>query len=378
MYDLWGHRSMVSDRVRVESYAKAIRDVVRPDDVVLDLGCGIGTFTVMAARRARRVYAVDLDDSVLYAKRVVAENGVADRVTLFRGKVEDLALPEPPTVLVTDVRGQLPFDAGAVDAWNGALRLLAPGARIVPLRDRLLAQPVRSDRLHVSAAGFGPHGGVTFECLRAPLANGRFGDPGDLAPWAEPRRVFEIRYGAPLDGRWSGDLEFVADAPWVVDGFAIGFEAELSPGVGFRSIGPDRATAYGVGVFASPRRLEVAPGERIGIRIDVRRVGAGVQLRWAFVTRDGPQPWQGPILEDGQSLDVLKASLPDHVPGPDRADDVDAQILLAFSRGTSVREAAEAALRVLPAGTSPELVRGRTRELAQRRQARVVRRFDRT
>jgi SAM-dependent methyltransferase len=377
MYDLWDHRSMVADRVRVETHARAIRAVVRPGDVVLDLGCGVGVFTVVAARcGAKHVYGVDLDDSVHYAMRVVRENGVADRVTLFRGRVEDVTLPEPATVLVTDVRGALPLDAGAVDAWNGGLRLLAPGGRTVPLRDRVLAQPVSSEKLFASTWGFGPVAGVTFECLRASLAHGRFRDPGDVTTLADPKVAFQVDYGRPLDGRHDGRVEFTADRPWTLDGFVVGFEAELAPGISFRSLGPDKAPAYGISVLAAPERLSLSRGETVALRLETRKIGADVQLRWAVDARGREGAWQGPIHEDGQSLDVLKASLPDHVPGPDPTDDVDARLLASFERGRSLGEAVREAMASLPAGTDPAHVAGRARALSQRRQARVVRRLD--
>ena len=94
---------MVSDEVRVSAYARAIAAVVRPGDVVLDLGCGIGIFAVLAARAgARRVYAVDETDVVHYAKRVVAENGVESAVETIRGLVERVTLAERPTVVAAE------------------------------------------------------------------------------------------------------------------------------------------------------------------------------------------------------------------------------------------------------------------------------------
>src|SRR3954454_2492869 len=51
------HRSMALDRVRNDAYADALRAVVTPSSVVLDLGAGTGVHGLMAARMgARRVY----------------------------------------------------------------------------------------------------------------------------------------------------------------------------------------------------------------------------------------------------------------------------------------------------------------------------------
>jgi 16S rRNA G966 N2-methylase RsmD len=61
--DLELQRRMVADRPRTDAFAAAIREVVRPTDVVLDVGTGTGILAMLAARAgARKVYAVDQSD----------------------------------------------------------------------------------------------------------------------------------------------------------------------------------------------------------------------------------------------------------------------------------------------------------------------------
>lgn len=61
---------------------------------VLDVGCGTAILSMFAARAgAAAVVGVDCSDMITDARTIVAANGFADRITLVRGKVEDLTLP---------------------------------------------------------------------------------------------------------------------------------------------------------------------------------------------------------------------------------------------------------------------------------------------
>src|SRR5205823_458687 len=54
------YRQLIDDPVRLGAFQRAIAGVVRPGDVVADIGCGLGTYAIFAARAgARRVFAVE-------------------------------------------------------------------------------------------------------------------------------------------------------------------------------------------------------------------------------------------------------------------------------------------------------------------------------
>ena len=58
--DLLRHHTMVFDEIRNRAYLAAMRAVITPESVVLDLGAGVGVLGLLAAKcGARRVYCVE-------------------------------------------------------------------------------------------------------------------------------------------------------------------------------------------------------------------------------------------------------------------------------------------------------------------------------
>src|SRR5689334_13589718 len=105
------HRSLLEDSVRTEAFASAIAAVVRPGDVVLDLGSGSGVLAILACRAgARKVFAVEQGHIADVAAMLIANNGCADRVDVLHARSQDVELSERANVLVTETLGNLGFD----------------------------------------------------------------------------------------------------------------------------------------------------------------------------------------------------------------------------------------------------------------------------
>ena len=138
------HARMLHDDRRTTDYIAALREAVRPEDIVLDIGTGSGVLAVAAARAgARHVYAIEASDIADVAERVFACNGVQDRVTLIRGWSRIIELPEPADLLVAEVIGNEPFEEEILETTLDARRrLLKPDARLIPHILELVARPL--------------------------------------------------------------------------------------------------------------------------------------------------------------------------------------------------------------------------------------------
>lgn len=96
-YDHFGiHEEMLKDKVRTLSYRNAImkNKHLFKDKIVLDVGCGTGVLSMFAAQAgAKHVLAVDMSNIIEMAQQVIDLNGFSDKITLIRGKLEDVVLP---------------------------------------------------------------------------------------------------------------------------------------------------------------------------------------------------------------------------------------------------------------------------------------------
>ncbi len=91
---------------------------IGPDDVVIDVGCGCGVLSFVAARLgARRVIGCDLNERAIEVARENAVRlGLEDRVEF---RVGDLLRPvrgERATVIIGDVSG-IPDEIGRIAGW---------------------------------------------------------------------------------------------------------------------------------------------------------------------------------------------------------------------------------------------------------------------
>ncbi len=88
------------------------------DDTVIDVGCGSGVLSFVAARLgARRVVGCDLSNDAVLAARESAERlGLADRVEFRHGDLLEPVRDVEATVLIGDVSG-IPDEIAEVTGW---------------------------------------------------------------------------------------------------------------------------------------------------------------------------------------------------------------------------------------------------------------------
>ena len=241
------HVVMLDDEPRTRGYLRALESMVRPGDVVVDIGTGTGVLATSAARAgAARVYAVESSAIADAAERVFAANGVEERVRIVRGRSTQAELPERADVLVTEIIGNDPLDELLLEVVSDAkTRLLKPDARIVPCALEVLALPVDVPRRVIERNTF------TAERVRAwrdaygmelsPLLQVRLSPTqpimvrtDDVLTWrrvASPVPLVSIDLTRPFDVALHARATFVIEQDVERLGVLLAFRATLAPGI---------------------------------------------------------------------------------------------------------------------------------------------------
>ncbi|KAI0036261.1 S-adenosyl-L-methionine-dependent methyltransferase [Vararia minispora EC-137] len=137
------HAVMIQDKVRTSTYASFIlgNPDLFVDKVVLDVGCGTGILSLFAAKAgAAHVYAVDASGIADRARAIVRANGYEDTITVIRGKVEDIVLPDGAQVdvIVSEWMGYALLYESMLDSVLAARdRFLKPGGVLAPSQARM-------------------------------------------------------------------------------------------------------------------------------------------------------------------------------------------------------------------------------------------------
>jgi precorrin-6B methylase 2 len=214
------HRAMALDAVRNQAYAAALRAVVQPDTVVLDVGAGTGVLGLIAARLgARHVYLVEPEDIISVAGEIAAANGLSDRVTCIQGRIEDIVLPERADVIVSVLTGNFLVTEDLLQTLVSARdRALKPGGMLIPSAATMEAAPVYAPDLHreLIDAWSGSQHGVELGAARPYAANSVFYRSAELRQvpmLAEPQVIHRVDLQQDPYGPVNVDAEYeIADA----------------------------------------------------------------------------------------------------------------------------------------------------------------------
>lgn len=290
------HREYLSDRNRLDAYARAIAEVVKPGSVVVDLGAGTGIMGLLACRAgAGRVYCVEESPLIGLTREIAQANGVADRIVFVKDFSTHMSLPEKADVVVADQIGRFGFEAGVLEYFSDARRrFLKPGGVLLPSCIDLVVAPVEHEpQWREIEFWSGRPAGFAFGPARRIAAN--TGYPVTLQP--EHLLAPPVMIASLATDECPGSISGLAATTAIqragrLHGIGGWFRAQLSPAVRM-SNGPQEPGRIGRRnvFFPLDRPVAVEQGDTVCVEMSIQP--SDVMVTWKVEIRGGDSVQDG-------------------------------------------------------------------------------------
>jgi ribosomal protein L11 methyltransferase PrmA len=296
MYSISAYGAMIDDTARIDAIVRALRRVVTPESVVVDIGTGTGILALLACQLgARRVYAIEPDDAIEVARTTAAANGYADRIECIQALSTAATLPERADVVVSDIGGVLPWlKQHLLTIIDARARLLAPGGALIPCRDTLWMALVDSPELYRGSSepwDRRPYGLDLTSARWLAINAWRQVTINESQLLTPATRVMSIDYNTVAGADLNVTAEWTISRGGTAYGFAAGIDRILVDGVGF-SNAPDcvdrlpAGSIYRPGFFPWPSPVPLTPGDVVTIQLGAVLVGEDYVWRWQSEVRN--------------------------------------------------------------------------------------------
>jgi protein arginine N-methyltransferase 1 len=313
MYSIGDYGDMIADKVRMDPYAYALKAVIEPDSVVLDIGTGTGMHALLACKfGARKVYAIEPNDSIHLARELAQVNGYADRIEFFQDVSTHVSLPEKADVIVSDLRGVLPLYGGHIPAIIDAReRHLAPGGVLIPKRDTMWVSLVETDKVYNELIGPWDYPyGLAMEEAKQIVLNTWIEENTDTFRKSnlltEPQIWTELDYTSIENPDVSSSrLIQKATRDGTAHGLLLWFDGEIAEGIRvFNGPGAEKmAEVYGCGFFPLLEPVSIEKGDTISLDIRADLIEDEYNWHWHTRIQSGDNP-QAIKADFQQSIDL--------------------------------------------------------------------------
>jgi len=285
VYSLYGYGEMIADRVRMNAYAEALRQTVKPGSVVLEIGTGPGIFAILACQLgAGRVIAIESDEIIQVARENAAINHCADRIEFIEDLSTNVTLPVKADVIVSDMRGILPlFGRHLPSIVDARHRFLASGGVLIPRADTLwaavvetpqryaeLVEPWENNMLDQNLAAARRLAVHNFQKARA--------RPEELL--TTPRLWKTLDYATFETPDVGAEISWTINRAGVGHGILVWFDADLADGVSFSNAPGAPEAIYGSLFLPWIHPVQLTQGETVRVQLEAKLVGDDYVWRW--------------------------------------------------------------------------------------------------
>lgn len=353
MYNVADYGLMISENPRMERFVEALRRAVKPGSVVLDLGAGPCVFALLACQfGARRVYAIEADSVIQLGRELAAANGLEGKIDFYHAFSTDITLPERADVIVSDLRGILPFfDHHLPSILDARQRLLAPGGTLIPARDTLWAALADAPDLYqkLTRGWDSTCYGIKLTPAWKPLINNweKARPRGDQL-LTSPRCWFELDYATFTGSSAAATIAWQVERPGTAHGLAVWFDCILKDDVGFSNSPTLPETIYGGAFFPLYQPVTLAAGDQVTVELHADLVGDDYVWRWNTRVEGKADFKQSTFHATVLSADEVHKRSAEYVPVLTEGGRIEKQVLEDMDKGLPLAQIADNLARAFP------------------------------
>jgi protein arginine N-methyltransferase 1 len=281
----------VSDSGIERAYAAAIARVVKPGDVVLDLGGGFGRRAVRACRcGAARVFSVQPGSTTGIARAVLAANQCGHRVEVIDDVPAGAPWLDGVNVVIAESRGGLPIHGASLSRYGRHGSPWPRGASTIPRREVLRAAIVSAPDLLAKHLGPWDTLGRRWDMSvpRRMAQNAWSACALDASQFlTEPIDWATVDYAdaAAIATGISAFLEWRVEAGREGHGVAVWPAVELAEGIVMGNEPGTFVAAIGHAYFPWPEPVALVTGDRVAVRLGAEPLAKGWEsCLWNWTT----------------------------------------------------------------------------------------------
>jgi len=269
---------MLSDHIRMQAFHKAISRMIKPGDIVIDLGAGTGVLGIWALQAgAARVYAIEQTDAIALAREIARVNGCSDRMEFIQDNSMNVTLPQRANAIVSETLGSFAVDENMLESITDARdRLLVDGAVLIPNAIELFAAPVGNQDLYEKIDFWRQFPGIDFSPAFELFSRKIMVEsvsPDDLL--ADPIRLQPVDLNGWQGGSYSSRSYFPICRAGIIHGMAGWFSAMLCDGVQINTAPDHAGTHWKQAFFPFHDPIRVMRGDVLDWSVEVSGISPG-------------------------------------------------------------------------------------------------------